>query len=149
MAIAVGVASERKTSPAAVDAWKRQPVSSRPGADIIIPHYLELAPPAALSLCGGHKMPYPQFDRTRSAPQAPGRPCEHDLGLSAVMRTLDERRAFEHAAIPALARAMVVAKHQTDDRAVMLSMGAHVLRCGNARFIIDLMRRGLPDPRRA
>lgn len=83
-------------------------------------------------------MPYPQFDRSQLRLKPLGERV-HDLDLT-VMRALDYRSDFTHAAIPKLARDMVAAKHQ--GRAVILSMGAHVLRCGNSRFIIDLMKRG-------
>jgi hypothetical protein len=84
-------------------------------------------------------MPCPQFDRSHLHLK-PLDERVHDLDLS-VLRALDDRSDFVHAAIPKLARAMVEAKHR--GRAVILSMGAHVLRCGNARLIIDLMRRGI------
>jgi hypothetical protein len=84
-------------------------------------------------------MPYPQFDRNRLQLK-PLNERVHDLDLS-ILHGLDYRPEFSHAAIPKLARAIVQA-HRAG-RPVILSMGAHVLRCGNARFIIDLMRRGI------
>jgi hypothetical protein len=49
--------------------------------------------------------------------------------------------AFHHEAIPSLAKAIVQARE--NNRPIILSMGAHVLRCGNSRYIIDLMKKGL------
>jgi hypothetical protein len=85
-------------------------------------------------------MPFPQFDRSRLIIE-PLSTREHDLTLADI-RPLD-------AEIPPLdePRIAVIANriHAARDRnaAVILIMGAHVIRRGNSRFIIDLMERGL------
>src|SRR5207253_11473792 len=48
---------------------------------------------------------------------------------------------FEHAAIPALSDRLVAAQRRGAAR-IML-MGAHVLRAGVSRYLIEMMRRGL------
>lgn len=51
--------------------------------------------------------------------------------------------AFEHPALPLLGRRLAEARRQ--GRARILVMGAHVLRAGVSRYLIDLMERGLID----
>src|SRR5260370_14047596 len=85
-------------------------------------------------------MPYPTFDRSRLKikPLAERR---HDLDLS-VMLPLDAPLPdFKHDALPVLGRRLVEAKEH--GRARILLMGAHVIRAGVSRFIIDLMERGI------
>jgi hypothetical protein len=86
-------------------------------------------------------MPFPQFDRSRLLikPLAERR---HDLDLSAVL-PLDAPSAFDHPALPILGRRLADARRAGAAR--VLVMGAHVLRAGTQRFLIDLMRRGLID----
>lgn len=48
---------------------------------------------------------------------------------------------FTHAALPDLGKRLVQARDQGSSRILM--MGAHVLRAGVSRFLIDLMERGL------
>ncbi len=85
-------------------------------------------------------MPYPAFDHTRLKIQ-PLAQRVHDLDLS-VMLSLDAPlEPFDHAAVPAIAARMLEAKRQ--GRACILLMGAHVLRAGVSRFLIDWMERGL------
>jgi hypothetical protein len=84
-------------------------------------------------------MPYPAFDRSRLRLQ-PLAARAHDLDLSSLL-PLDAPAEFEHPALPTLARRLVEARR--DGRARILMMGAHVLRAGVARHLIDLMERGL------
>jgi hypothetical protein len=85
-------------------------------------------------------MPYPLFDRSRLKVQ-PLAARQHDLDLS-VMLPLDAALPpFDHPAIPALAERLTAARRR--GAAVILMMGAHVLRAGVSRFLIDLMRREL------
>src|SRR5712692_2717054 len=85
-------------------------------------------------------MPYPIFDRTRLRIQ-PLAKREHDLRLSDVLSLDAPLPAFRHSALPVLGRRMVEAR-QRGSACIML-MGAHVLRAGVARYLIDLMERGL------
>jgi hypothetical protein len=85
-------------------------------------------------------MPYPTFDRNRLRIQ-PLAQRQHDLTLSAVLPLGAPLPAFGHPAVPVLGRRMVEARRRA--RARLLLMGAHVLRAGVARYLIDLMQRGL------
>lgn len=87
-------------------------------------------------------MPYPSFDRSRLKIQ-PLAQRQHDLDLSVIL-PLDARLpAFESPALPVLGQRLVAARKQ--GRARILLMGAHVLRAGVSRFLIDLMEHGLID----
>src|SRR5437764_10883191 len=85
-------------------------------------------------------MPYPAFDRSRLRVQ-PLAERQHDLDLSAVLPLDADPPAFAHPALPVLGRRLVEAR--TRGAARILLMGAHVLRAGVGRFLIDLMERGL------
>jgi hypothetical protein len=63
------------------------------------------------------------------------------MDLSRVLPLDAPLPAFDHPAIPTLAQRMVAARER--GAAVILMMGAHVLRAGVSHFLIDLMRRGL------
>src|SRR6266542_197670 len=77
-------------------------------------------------------MPYPAFDRSRLRIQ-PLAHRQHDLDLSVIL-PLD-------AAPPILSRRLVEARGRGSAR--LLIVGAHVLRAGVQRYLIDLMERGL------
>jgi len=85
-------------------------------------------------------MPYPSFDRRRLKLK-PLAEREHDLDLSAIWQLHDDIPPFEHPDLPAIA-ARIAAAHQPD-RMGILMMGAHLIRAGASRFIIDLMHRGV------
>jgi hypothetical protein len=87
-------------------------------------------------------MPFPTFDHSRLRIR-PLAERQHDLDLSALLPLDAAPPAFEHPALPVLARRLVDAKRQGRGRILM--MGAHVLRAGVARYLIDLMERGLID----
>ena len=80
-------------------------------------------------------MPYPAFDRSQLRIQ-PLAARLHDLTLSSVL-PLDAPAAFTHPALPALARSLVRAR--AGGRARIFLMGAHVLRAGTQRSLIDRM----------
>ncbi len=84
---------------------------------------------------------FPQFDRSRLKLQ-PLALREHDLTLADLL-PLDAPVDFEHPALPILADKLRAAK--ASGAARMLVMGAHVLRAGVQRHLIDLMERGLID----
>lgn len=84
-------------------------------------------------------MPFPAFDRSRLRVQ-PLAARRHDLDLS-VMLPLDAPESFTHPALPVLGGRLAAARR--DGRARVLLMGAHVIRAGVARQVIDLMERGL------
>ncbi len=84
-------------------------------------------------------MSHPEFDRSqlRLRPLADR---QHDLDLS-VMLPLDAPAASHHPDLPVLAQHIVAARQ--DGRPVILMMGAHVIRAGVSRHIIDLLERGV------
>jgi hypothetical protein len=86
-------------------------------------------------------MPHPAFDRSRLRLQPLAR-RQNDLDLS-VLLPLDAAPAFENPALPVLGRRLVEARQRGAARVLM--MGAHVLRAGVSRHLIDLMERGLID----
>ena len=87
-------------------------------------------------------MPYPQFDRS----QLKILPLEqriHDVDLQKVLIPLEgEIPAYSHPALPQLAQAIVSARRE-HDATVLMMYGAHVIRTGNALYMIELMKRGL------
>src|SRR5436309_11470483 len=93
-------------------------------------------------------MPYPRFDRSRLRVQ-PLAARHHDLTLAHVLPLgagdlqAGTPPAFDHPALPVLGQRLVAARR--DGRARILMMGAHVLRAGVQRHLIDLLERGLID----
>src|SRR6516162_1809089 len=85
-------------------------------------------------------MPFPTFDRSRLQVQ-PLAKRQHDLDLSVILSLNEALGEFSHPAVPILGRRLVEAR--AAGRARILLMGAHVIRAGVARFLIDLMERGL------
>jgi hypothetical protein len=85
-------------------------------------------------------MPYPQFDRSRLRLQ-PLAARQHDLDLSVQLPLDAPLPAFDSAGIAVLAKRMAEARRRSVSRILM--MGAHVVRAGVARHLIDLMERGL------
>jgi hypothetical protein len=86
-------------------------------------------------------MPYPQFDRSRLRIQ-PLAARQHDLTLADLL-PLDDAPDFDHPALPVLGERLTAARKNGSAR--LLLMGAHVLRAGVQRQLIDLMERGLID----
>jgi len=84
-------------------------------------------------------MPFPRFDRSKLIVK-PLAERVHDLTLDAIL-PLGTPHAFEHTSIPAIADRLKAAKANGSARIWM--MGAHVLRAGMQRYLIDLMDRGL------
>jgi hypothetical protein len=85
-------------------------------------------------------MPFPMFDRSRLKIQ-PLAARQNDLDLSAMLPLDALLPEFTHEALPVVARRLVEARDF--GRARILLMGAHVIRAGVSKFIIDLMERGL------
>ena len=84
-------------------------------------------------------MSYPQFDRSKLIVK-PLAEREHDLDLSVIMELDAQVEDFAHPDLDTLADRIVAARKRNSE--VLLMLGAHVIRQGNSRFIIDLMRRG-------
>src|SRR6266404_4411961 len=87
-------------------------------------------------------MPYPAFDRTRLRIQ-PLASRRHDLDLSTLLPLDAPRPSLENPAMTVLGQRLAQARQQ--GRARILMMGAHVLRAGVSRYLIDMMERGLVD----
>jgi hypothetical protein len=87
-------------------------------------------------------MPYPLFDRSRLRIQ-PLAQRQHDLDLSVMLPLSAELPPFDHPALAVLGQRLVEARARGAAR--ILLMGAHVLRAGVSRFLIDLMERRLID----
>jgi hypothetical protein len=89
---------------------------------------------------GDLTVPYPQFDRSRLRIQ-PLAQRRHDLDLSIILPLDAALPPFSHPALPRLGQRLVEARARGSAR--ILLMGAHVLRAGVCRYLIDLMERGL------
>jgi len=87
-------------------------------------------------------MSYPIFDRSKLT-LLPLSDREHDLSLDVILDLSDEIPAFEDENLETLAIRIVEA-HQRG-AAVIILMGAHVIRSGVSRFLIDLMEKGMID----
>ncbi len=85
-------------------------------------------------------MPYPAFDRSRLRIQ-PLAQRQHDLDLSVILPLDAPLPSFTHPALPVLGQRLVEARQRGSAR--VLVMGAHVLRAGVVRYLIDAMERGL------
>jgi hypothetical protein len=83
---------------------------------------------------------FPRFNRSRLHIQ-PLSERRHDLDLSALLALDAALPPFAHPALPVLAQRLVQARQRQSAR--ILLMGAHVVRAGVSRFLIDLMERGL------
>ncbi len=86
-------------------------------------------------------MPYPLFDRSRLRIR-PLAERDNDLNMAHVLR-LDVAPPFDHPVLPTLGARLVTARQAGAARILM--MGAHVLRAGVQRHLIDLLERGLID----
>lgn len=82
---------------------------------------------------------YPVFDRSRLVVK-PLAERKHDLEVSQWLRLQDEAPAFEHPDLDPIAARMAAARREGASRILM--MGAHVIRSGVNRHIIDLIERG-------
>jgi hypothetical protein len=82
---------------------------------------------------------YPQFDRSRLE-ILPLAQRAHDMGLAKLLEVGEAPLPFAH---PGLAKvADAVAASVRAKRSVVLLMGAHVIKQGLSRYVIDLIRRG-------
>jgi hypothetical protein len=85
-------------------------------------------------------VPFPQFDRSRLIIE-PLAERRHDLTLADILPLDAEIKPLDDPNLPTIAERIKAARDR--GAAVILIMGAHVLRRGNSRFIIDLMERGI------
>jgi hypothetical protein len=84
-------------------------------------------------------MPFPLFDRSRLLLR-PLRERVHDMTLSDVLRLEDPVAEYENPDLDRLAQAIVEARDA--NRPVIWMMGAHVIKQGLSRFVVDFIRRG-------
>jgi hypothetical protein len=84
-------------------------------------------------------MPFPAFDRSRLKIQ-PLAQRQHDLQLSILLPLESAPPDFHHPALAVLGQRLAQARQKGAARVVL--MGAHVLRAGVSRYLIDMMRRG-------
>ncbi len=85
-------------------------------------------------------MPYPIFDRSRLH-LLPLNQREHDVAAEDLYQLDDPVPPFESEELAAVAQRVVAARRR--GAAVILMMGAHPIKAGLSRFIIDLLRRGI------
>ena len=85
------------------------------------------------------KSKYETFDRTRLLLK-PLRERQHDYGLDHWLKLDEEAPSFSHPDLPAVACRILAAKEKGAARILM--MGAHVIKAGMNRYVIDLMERG-------
>ena len=85
-------------------------------------------------------MPYEKFDRSRIVLE-PLAEREHDMTLDYVLPLGKVETPFESAELDAVASRIIEARKRGGQ--VILMMGAHVIKQGCSRFIIDLMERGV------
>ena len=85
-------------------------------------------------------MPLPRFDRS-SLHVLPLGDRVHDMPLSYVMSLKDDIPAYDNPRLDAVIAAMRAAR--AAHKPVIFIMGAHVIKQGASRFVIDLMERGI------
>ena len=87
-------------------------------------------------------MPFPKFDRS-GLNILPLEKRIHDVDLKKVlMDPAVHQPDFEHPALDPLATAVYNGR-RTHNATVLMMYGAHVIRTGNAAYMIELMKRGL------
>lgn len=84
-------------------------------------------------------MPFPTFDRSKLKLK-PLSERHHDLDISSFLELTSPVEVFEHPHINTVADRVVLAKG--NGKAIIWMIGAHVIRAGVSKFIIDLMERG-------
>src|SRR5438552_4673199 len=85
-------------------------------------------------------MPFPQFDRSRLILE-PLASRQNDLAVADILSLDAEIPPFRNPKLQKVADRVRATRER--GAAVILMMGAHVIRRGNSRFIIDLIRRGI------
>ena len=85
-------------------------------------------------------MPYSLFDRSKLKLR-PLSERVHDMALAEVLNLDDDIPSFDDPGLRKVAER--VAQAHRAGAQVILMMGAHVIKCGLSRFVIDLMERGI------
>lgn len=83
---------------------------------------------------------YPMFDRARLNLKTLATRA-HDMRLADILEVGQAPLPFSDENLPAVAQAIVEARRR--GAPVVMLMGAHVIKCGLSRYVIDLIRRGL------
>ena len=86
------------------------------------------------------KSKYAVFDR-RHLKLRPLQERKHDMDVSYVLQLDDPIEEFQDPALPAVAKRLEEARQRGSAR--LLMMGAHVIKMGVSRFVIELLRRGV------
>jgi phosphoglycolate phosphatase-like HAD superfamily hydrolase len=140
--IAVGAATDEPEC-LKVDEWKRQRLIGA-GADYIVPNYLDPALLKALHLTPLASR-YEIFDRSRLLVK-PLKERVNNLNLAHWLPLDAATPPFDHPDLPAVAAALQRAGAARPGPASrILMMGAHLLRAGVNRHVIDLIERGAID----
>jgi hypothetical protein len=84
-------------------------------------------------------MPYPTFDRSRLHLK-PLTERKHDLSRDVILNLSDPIPDYDNPRLEVLAQRIIEAKSK--GASVIILMGAHVIRSGVNRFLIDLMEKG-------
>ena len=85
------------------------------------------------------KSRYDTFDRSQLLIK-PLSERKHDMGLDYVLKLDDPAPEFSHAQLPVVAQRLIAARDRGAARILM--MGAHVIKSGASRHVIDLIERG-------
>ena len=85
-------------------------------------------------------MPFEQFDRSKLK-MLPLSERNHDLNLSIMLDPETHKPEFKHPSIDSLAERILKAREK--NAAVIMMMGAHVIRAGNTPYLLKLMEKGL------
>ncbi len=85
---------------------------------------------------------YDQFDRDRLVLR-PLSERDHDMTVAAILSLDDQPLPFDDPRLDDVASAMLAAKSR--GASVVMMMGAHVIKQGLSRFVIDLIERGFID----
>ncbi len=85
-------------------------------------------------------MPFPQFDRSRLHLRPLGERV-HDMALDEVLSLEAEVPPYDNPDLDTVAAAIVAARE--GGHPVIWMMGAHVIKQGLSRFVVDLLRQGL------
>jgi hypothetical protein len=85
-------------------------------------------------------MPYPLFDRSRLILK-PLAERVHDVSLNQLAHLDDPLTGYDHPHLHIIAQA--IRRARQDGRAIILMMGAHVIKNGLSRYVVDLMEKKL------
>ena len=140
---AIGVASD-EANRRGINEWKRERLIGA-GADVIIPDFTDNRSAHQSAHVNHaherkHLLPYAKFDRSKLILE-PLAEREHDMTLDYVLPLGQVDTPFDSPEMDAVAERIVRA--HASGRQVILMMGAHVIKQGCSRFVIDLMERGM------